>query len=211
MLSLLAPAFPPLLDLTSLSLIPFLHIHPAFVPLESLSLPGLSCSAISPLFWLPWPPPCPSSFAPDLWQTHIARLPRGAPILEATQTAPLWSHVCVGGVVPVVAPASQFIASRCWRVICCFIPSVCTMGPLWGAEQHPLEFRSNALTSAHPTHRALVSQRRTPSLHPPVLCPPGPSPHPPHGPTRIMALGEGDRTQTGASKARTPGSQGSLD
>lgn len=104
-----------------------------------------------------------------------------------------------------VAPASQFIASRCWRVICCFIPSVCTMGPLWGAEQHPLEFRSNALTSAHPTHRALVSQRRTPSLHPPVLCPPGPSPHPPHGPTRIMALGEGDRTQTGAWK---PGPQG---
>lgn len=85
------------------------------------------------------------------------------------------------------APASQFITARCWGVICCFIPSVCTMRPLWGSEQRPLEFRSNALTSAHPTHRALVSQRRTPSLHPPVLCPPGPSPHPPHSPTRRMA------------------------
>ena len=152
--------------------------------------------------------PSPSSLALDLGRTQQIPLPWGAPIPEATQTGPLWSHVCARGVVPGSTPAFQFIAARCWGVICCFIPSVCTMGPLWSSEQRPLEFRSNALTSAHPTHRALVSQRRTPSLHPPVLCPPGPSPHPPHSPTRRMAMAVGGWGEMEQYRCMYKGTQG---
>lgn len=55
------------------------------------------------------------------------------------------------------------------EVICCFINYLHTMGPLLAPEQHTLAFRSNALTSAHPS--------QTKSLCAAFLLP-GPAPAP---------------------------------
>lgn len=178
---------PPSLDLTSRSpIISLLCFHPTFFPLQPLFCQAHLVLPSAILF----SSPSPSSLSRTWGKPNKARYLGERLSLRPPRQVP-YGLMSAGGVVPGSAPASQFIAARCWGVICCFIPSVCTMGALWGSEQRPLEFRSNALTSAHPTHRALVSQRRTPSLHPPVLCPPGPSPHPPHSPTRRMATAGG--------------------
>lgn len=87
------PLPPPSLDLTSRSpIISLLCFHPTFFPLQPLFCQAHLVLPSAILFSTP----SPSSLTPDLGQTQQSPLPWGAPIPEATQTGPLWSHVCRG-------------------------------------------------------------------------------------------------------------------
>lgn len=181
-------------DLTSLSP----HLFSTFIHHSLLSCPPCQAHLVLPsaiLFSFPSPVPVWTWAKPNKARYLGERPIPGRPPRQVP-----YGLMSMQGSGPWVRAMSQFITARCWGVICCFIPSVCTMGPFVGSEQRPLEFRSNALTSCPPYTQSTCVP--APDTQPAPTCsvPARPSPHPPHSPTRRMATAGEDGTRTGACK-----------
>lgn len=105
------------------------------------------------------------------WGPVAAVLPCGEECVLSEQPGRVpakLSCLCARLSPPRCLPLSLSAAALHWEVICCFINYSHTMRPLWDPEQHTVEFRSNALTSAYPLPNKV-----------PVSCiPAGPSPEP---------------------------------